>query len=102
MAVVDSYKVSFYGGPSGYQDVRAQIELHDAAGQPIGWLRFHDRRQPIPADSQIGGVIEVHYPGAMFESVIDVLRNEGPLAIDNSGAVAIFSTENFEPVGEGE
>ena len=40
MPLVSSYSVVFYGSPKGYQTDRAQIQLSDAMGKTLAWVRF--------------------------------------------------------------
>jgi hypothetical protein len=100
MANVTQYSVLFYGSSDGYQGNRAQIQLSDGA-TVLGWVRFHDPGMPFPADSQSGAFIIMHLPSAMFENVIDVLRNEKPLNYYFAASRAFFGTSS-EPVGEEE
>ncbi len=101
MANVTHYHVLFYGSGSGYQDNRAQISLYSDANV-LGYVRFHDPSMPFPNDSQSGGLITMHLPSAMFENVIDVLRNEKPIIYYFAAAHAFLGTGSVEPVGEGE
>jgi hypothetical protein len=100
MANVTRYSILFYGSPSGYQDNRAQIQLSDDTSV-LGYVRFHDPGMPFPNDSQSGGLITMHLPSAMFENVLDVLRNEKPINYYFAAARAFLGTSS-EPVGEGE
>lgn len=99
MAEVTSYGVLFYGSPDGYNGSRAQIQLNNGA-TTLGWVRFHDSGMPFPADSQ-GTHIVMHLPSAMFESVIEVLRNEKPINYYFASSRAFLGTSN-ENVGEEE
>ena len=101
MALVSSYSVLFYGGPSGYQTNRAQIQLNDAAGKTLAWVRFNDPGMFFEADANDGGIIKMHLPSAMFQSVLDVLRNEKPINIYFAQGRGFLGTSG-EPVGEGE
>lgn len=52
-------------------------------------------------DSLLGDIIRMHLPSAMFQNVLDILRNEQPVYIywaQNRG----FLSTSKEPVGEGE
>lgn len=96
-----SYHIIFYGGPVGYQTNRAQIQLSDADGKTIAWIRFNDGGMFFENDYMSDGIIRMHLPSAMFENVLDVLRNEKPVYIyfaANRG----FLTTSLEPVGEEE
>jgi hypothetical protein len=98
---VKSYSILFYGSPEGYQGNRAQIQLNGEGGKTLAWVRFCDPGETIKADSESGGTIRMHLPGAMFHNVLDVLRNEKPVYIrfvQNRG----FLSTGKEQVGEGE
>jgi hypothetical protein len=101
MANVTRYHILFYGSPGGYQDNRAQITLYDDVNV-LGYARFHDPGMPFPNDSQSGALITMHLPSAMFENVLDVLRNEKPINYYFASAHAFLGTSTAEPVGESE
>lgn len=101
MPAVSSYSILFYGGPDGYQTNRAQIQLSDAAGTTLAWIRFNDPGMFFEADANDGGIIKMHLPSAMFQSVLDVLRNEKPINVYFSAGHGFLGTSN-EPVGEAE
>lgn len=102
MATVSSYHVLVYGGPDGYQTNRAQIQLSDAAGKALAWLRFNDPGMTFEADYVDNGIIRMHLPSTMFQSVLDVLRNEKPVQVYFAQGRGFFGTAGQEPVGEGE
>ena len=102
MAEVSSYSILFYGGPDGYQTNRAQIQLSDASGQTLAWIRFNDPGMFFEADYESGGIIRMHLPSAMFQSVLDVLRNEKPIHIYFAQGRGFLGTSASEPVGEAE
>jgi hypothetical protein len=101
MPVATSYSILFYGSPDGYQTNRAQIQLSDAGGNTIAWIRFNDPGMFFEADVNDGGIIRMHLPSSMFQSVLDVLRNEKPINIYFAAGRAFLGT-SAEPVGEGE
>lgn len=101
MAEVASYGLLFYGGPQGYQTNRAQIHLSDANGQTLAFVRFNDPDMDFEHDYEDPGIIRMHLPSAMFQSVLDVLRNEGPVEIYFAAGQAFLGTIS-EPVGEEE
>jgi hypothetical protein len=101
MPTVSSYSVLFYGGPDGYQTNRAQIQLSDAAGKTLAWVRFNDPGMFFEADANDGGIIKMHLPSAVFQSVLDVLRNEKPINVYFAQGRGFLGTSG-EPVGEGE
>jgi len=101
MAEVTSYNILVYGGPDGYQTNRAQIQLRNAAGV-LAWLRFNDPGMTFEADYQSDGIIRMHLPSTMFQSVLDILRNEKPIQINFLQNRGFLGTGAEEPVGEGE
>lgn len=102
MAAVSSYSILFYGSPEGYQTNRAQIQLSNAAGGTLAWVRFNDEGMTFEADYESGGIIRMHLPSAMFENVLDVLRNEKPIHVYFAQGRGFLGTSALEPVGEGE
>ena len=98
---IKKYHILFYGSPAGYQTNRAQIALYDGNNKVIAYIRFNDPGMLFENDSQKGGVIMMHLPSAMFQSVLDVLRNEKPVYIYFAQGRGFLSTSK-EPVGEGE
>lgn len=102
MAEVKKYHVLFYGGPDGYQTNRAQIALYDVAGKVIAYVRFNDPGMFYEADSNTGGPILMHLPSTMFQSVLDVLRNEKPINVYFAQGRGFLGTASTELVGEGE
>lgn len=101
MATVASYSVLFYGSPEGYQTNRAQIQLSDGAGKTLAWVRFNDPGMVFENDANDGGIIKMHLPSTMFQSVLDVLRNEAPITVYFAQGRGFLGTGS-EPVGEGE
>lgn len=101
MPEVAGYSMLFYGGPDGYQTNRAQIQLSNATGKTLAWLRFNDPGMFYEADAIDGGIIKMHLPSAMFHSVLDVLRNEKPINVYFAQGRGFLGTSG-EPVGEGE
>jgi hypothetical protein len=99
MAEVASYNVLFYGGPQGYQTNRAQIQLSDADGETLAWVRFNDPDMVFENDYEDGGIIRMHLPSAMFHSVLDVLRHEEPVEVYFAAGQAFLGTISA-PVGE--
>ena len=101
MAQVASYSLLFYGGPNGYQTNRAQIQLSDAAGESLAWIRFNDPGMFYESDYQDAGIIRMHLPSSMFLSVLDVLRNEEPIHVYFAAGRGFLGTAS-EPIGEEE
>jgi hypothetical protein len=102
MAAANEYYVNVYSGPDGYQTNRAQIALYGASGNVIAYIRFKDPEMPFQADYQSDGIIRMHLPSTMFQSVLDIVRNEKPIQIYFNQNRAFFATGAREPVGEGE
>jgi hypothetical protein len=102
MAEVSKYHVLVYGGPDGYQTNRSQITLYGTTGTTIAYVRFNDPGMAFEADSNNGGTILMHLPSTLFQSVLDLLRNEKPIQIYWAQNRAFLGTASTEPVGEGE
>ncbi|MFT3857322.1 MAG: hypothetical protein QM742_07455 [Aquabacterium sp.] len=103
MAEVAKYHVLVYGGPEGYQTNRSQISLYGPTGNVLAYVRFNDPGMVFENDSQAAnGIISMHLPSTMFQSVLDLLRNEKPLQIYFAQGRGFFGTASTEPVGEGE
>ncbi len=98
---VNKYHVLVYGSPSGYMTNRAQISLYDVNNKVVAYLRFNDPGMLFENDADDGGIIKMHLPSAMFENVLDVLRNEKPVYIYFAQGKGFLATST-EPVGEGE
>ena len=98
---VSKYHVLFYGSPSGYQTNRAQIALYNTQGKTAAYIRFNDPGMFFESDYESSGIIRMHLPSAMFQNVLDVLRNEKPVYIYFVQNRAFLSTSK-EPIGEGE
>lgn len=101
MPAVASYSVLFYGSPEGYQTNRAQIQLMDAAGKSVAWVRFNDPGMIFENDAEENGIIRMHLPSTMFQNVLDVLRHEKPINVYFAQGRGFLGT-GAEPVGEGE
>jgi len=102
MAEVTKYHVLVYGGPEGYQTNRSQIALYGTAGNTIAYVRFNDPGMVFENDAYNNGVITMHLPSTMFQSVLDILRNEKPIQIYFAQGRGFFGTGATEPVGENE
>ncbi len=101
MAEVTSYSLLVYGSPLGYQTNRAQIQLSGANGQTLAWVRFNDPGMFFEDDYESDGIIRMHLPSAMFESVLDVLRNEKPIHVYFAVGRGFLGSAS-EPIGEDE
>lgn len=98
---IKKYHVLVYGSPSGYQTNRSQISLYDSSDKVAAYVRFNDPDMNFENDSDSGGAIRMHLPSTMFQSVLDILRNEKPVYIYFAQGRGFLSTSK-EPVGEGE
>jgi hypothetical protein len=76
--------------------------LSDAAGKTLAWIRFNDPSMLFEDDYLDAGIIRMHLPSAMFQSVLDVLRNEQPINVYFAAGRGFLGTSGSEPVGEGE
>jgi hypothetical protein len=102
VANVTQYTAQFYGSVEGRSGTRARISLYEAQTL-LGWIDFVDDGKPVPQDKHdtAQNLIFMHLPGAMFENVLNVLRNEKPISYSFSGPGAILRTSE-EPIGESE
>lgn len=98
---VKDYHILVYGSPEGYQTNRSQITLYDSGSKVVAYVRFNDPGMAFENDYDSGGIIRMHLPSAMFDNVLDVLRNEKPVYIAFLQGRGFLSTSK-EPVGEGE
>ncbi len=98
---VTSYHILIYGSAQGYQTNRAQIQLSNGA-TVVAWIRFNDPGMTFENDSNVNGIIKMHLPSTMFQSVIDILRNEKPINVYFAQGRGFFGTSTSEPVGEAE
>ena len=101
MANVTNYHVLFYGSPSGYQNLRAQITLFDA-NKVLAYVRFKDEGMVAEEDYSSDGIIRMFLPVNMYGNTIDLLRNEKPIQVDFRAGKGLLSTSSKEMVGEGE
>lgn len=98
---VATYGILIYGSPTGYQSNRAQVQLSDAAGKTVAWVRFNDPGMTFENDYEQDGIIRMHLPSSLLPSVVDMLRNESDVSIYLAQGRAFLGTHR-EPVGEGE
>jgi hypothetical protein len=98
---IKDYHILCYGSPKGYQTNRAQIALFDKNNKTRAYIRFNDPGMFFENDYESDGIIRMHLPTTMFQSIIDILRNESPVYIYFAQNRAFLSTSK-EPIGEGE
>jgi hypothetical protein len=102
MPEVKKYGILVYGGPEGYHTNRAQIQLVGVDNNVIAFLRFNDPGMFFEHDYlPVDGIIRMHLPSSMFQSVLDMLRNEKPIYCYFAAGRGFFGSFE-EPVGEGE
>ena len=101
MVNVTSYHILIYGSAQGYQTNRVQIQLSNG-NTVVALIRFNEPGMVFEADSNAGGIIKMHLPSSMFQSVVDILRNEKPINIYFAQGRGFFGTSTSEPVGEAE
>jgi hypothetical protein len=97
---VTNYHVLVYGSPTGYQTNRSQITLYNG-NDVVAYVRFNDPGMKFEDDYVKDDIIRMHLPSSMFQSVLDVLRNEKPMNIYFVADRAFLGTGK-EPVGEEE
>lgn len=101
MVNVTSYHILIYGSEQGYQTNRAQIALYNNS-KVVAYVRFNDPGMTFETDSNTNGIIRMHLPSTMFQSVIDILRNEKPINVYFAQGRGFFGTGSKEAVGEAE
>jgi hypothetical protein len=98
---IQNYTVRVYGGERpAPSDPRAMIELR-AFDSDWGEILFYEPGVQLPPDTSSNGLIQMHLPATMFPSIVDLLRNEGPLWLeyaDKVGHAWIMTAE--EETGE--
>ena len=78
------------------------IYLYDANSDVLGHVYFVADDQPLPAASETHGIVALYFPRSGFASVMDMLRNEGPIELRWAGPFDSCLSTAFETVGEGE
>lgn len=105
MPQVHNYAVRFHGGPDGSgtgTNIRAQIHLFDGSNKMIGSVDFYESELELPADSNEGRIVLAMHTN-MMHSVVDILRNEGPVYIEWQERLKnAYLGTSMEAVGEGE
>jgi hypothetical protein len=101
LVVVTGYHILIYGSEQGYQTNRAQITLYDGA-KVVAYVRFNDPGMAFETDSNVNGTIKMHLPSTVFQSVIDILRNEKPINVYFAQNRGFLGTGSVESVGEAE
>lgn len=102
MPAVSHYQVLIYGSPEGYNTNRSQIILYSTVSTICAYVRFNDPGMVFENDHELNGIIYMHLPSAMFQSVLDLLRNEKPIKVYFAQGRGFLGTSSVEPVGEGE
>lgn len=106
MAIVtkpfERYRIFYQSGPDS---LAARIDCLTATGGLAGIVSFHaDGTQVPPNGTTVGNVIFLRFPLSRFADVVDIVRNERPLALrlDTDTRVGFLATTTDEPAGEGE
>lgn len=68
MAKVSKYGILFYSGEAGYMNNRAQIQLSDAEGKTLAFVRFKDPGMPYELDTETDGIITMHLRQRCFRA----------------------------------
>ncbi len=102
-----SYAISSYHYKQFSTSGNANISLYDANNKQKGLLIFLAvDPSELPAASQdANGLVRLYYPSTRLHDVIDLLRNESPVALHywhGSGQNSHIGTAKRELVGEGE
>lgn len=98
---IKNYQVYLFGGPDGLWTNRSKIGLRGSDGKILAHINFSDSDMKFEKDSESDGIIKMNLPSAMFENVVDILRNEEPVYIQFVHGHGVLQT-SLEPVGEGE
>jgi hypothetical protein len=101
MVNITGYHILIYGSEQGYQTNRAQIALYDGT-KTVAYVRFNDPGMAFETDSEVNGIIKMHLPSTMVQSVIDILRNEKPINVYFAQGRGFLGTGSVESVGEAE
>jgi hypothetical protein len=99
----NKYRVHYQTG-SGTNRHFALIQCFDG-NTVVGQLIFLDSPAALPsprANASAAGPLNIFFSIERFSSVVDLLRNEGPLEISVDGEIGTLRTATAEPVGEGE
>ena len=103
---VAKYDYQIHGGPNGYQGNRAIIRLYAKTGPiatagTLAYVHVVPTGNPIPVDTDSPPWMRMYVPESQFQSVIDMLRNEGPVSVYFASGSGFLHTGK-EPIGEGE
>ena len=97
---VTSYDYQIHGGANGYAGNRAIIRLYGTSGT-LAYVHVVPAGNPIPGDTDSVPWMRMYVPESQFASVIDMLRNEGPISVYYASGSGFLHTGS-EPIGEGE
>jgi hypothetical protein len=78
------------------------IFLYDAATKVVGQVFFVADDEPLPPASHRDGITALYFPRSSLVTVLDLLRNEGPIELCWAGPFDTRLSTALEPVGEGE
>ena len=87
---------------SSRTDDDVAVFLYDAATRVVGKVFFVADDEPLPPASRTDGITALYFPRSSFASVLDLLRNEGPIELCWAGPFDTRLSTALEPVGEGE
>ena len=74
MAKVSKYSILFYSGEQGYQN--NPDHAHRCRRQHLRLRLFQGPRHALRARYRDRGIITMHLPSAMLQSILDAVRNE--------------------------
>ena len=101
---IKKYSV-YHHGHKNHRKYRVQIQLYDHEGSLKGIMRFYENEPDIPSDyyGSGSGIIYGYFPLSRYPTILDILRNEGPLVFNfNTNQNESCLQTLKEPVAEGE
>jgi hypothetical protein len=98
----ERYRIFYQSGPP---PLAARIDCLTASGGVAGIITFVPEGAAVPPNTtSVGNVIFLRFPLSRYRDVVDILRNERPLALtlNTDTKVGWVATTTDEPAGEGE
>lgn len=78
------------------------VFLYDDTNDVVGEAFFVGDGGPLPPATNVGGRVALYFRRSQLPSVLDLLRNEGPIQLRWGGAFDTSLSTEYEPIGEGE
>ncbi|HLN88636.1 MAG TPA: hypothetical protein VK253_01065 [Candidatus Binatia bacterium] len=103
---ITGYFIHIEGGEQRNQTqftMRARIQLN-TTNAVAAYIVFKDPWMLFESDKVVNKVVWMYLPSSMFQSVVDILRNEKPFNVgfNEASGRAFLTTSSVEPVGEAE